>query len=291
MRSDTPHKWRLGAGIALLVLCLTCIPSVQLFAGGLRGFPDAWLLNPRDTSYLLSGGPKNGYGAGSGKPQKGWAFWVGAGQGALYAMEDLPLLWAEIGVRQKGLPLLPDLTVSYERLGREFLVEEWGSARLLWGKNPRLGIRLRSGSWELAGEKLGSSQACDLEGHFHFSMGGLLVGNIGLFLHPVTGSYWGEVRARQTVAELKFIFPGAGAACRIDRNNDGAPGFTFEGMVRLSSRVAFGLRGDPETGSIGGSLVILVGRMRLETSHLVHPALGVTNRFMLGAGDPAASLR
>jgi hypothetical protein len=82
-----------------------------------------------------------------------------------------------------------------------------------------------------------------------------------------------------------------GLACRLDRLVDGAPVLALEGMVRLAPGVGLGFRGDPANGGLGGNLTVRFGQFRLESSHLVHPVLGVTHRFMVGAGEPEASPR
>jgi hypothetical protein len=263
--------------------------SVQ--AGGAPGLPDGWLMNPLDTDYLLSGEPVPGYGKHLKESTRRWGVWGSAGQGRLYSMEDLPLLWVELGIRPAGRILLPSVTVVLERLGREFVTFERRSAHLRWGTNPAVGLKLGSAGWTLAGENMETSLGGELEGRCYFGLGGLLVGVVGLHLYPWTKPGWPGESGRLEVAEFKLLYPGSGLACRVDRNFDGTPLFTFEGMVRLSTGVGLGFRGDPHTGSMGGCLVFRVGGMRLETSHLVHPALGVTNRFLLSGGDPRASSR
>ena len=93
------------------------------------------------------------------------------------------------------------------------------------------------------------------------------------------------------MAAFKFFFRGAGIALRFDQRFDGAPVPTLEVLARLSHRVGLGLRADPETGALGGNLAVRLGRIRWQSSHLVHPVLGPTHRFHLGVGDPEGSVR
>lgn len=289
MRLSTTLRGRFAT--ALLAGFLLQLGPVFGWAAGAPDLTDGWLMNPQDTDYLLSDEPDLGYGGAHHGRGSGWAFWGAAGQGRLYSLEELPVLWMELGIGLRGTPLLPAITVSFERVGSEFLVGEMKSALLRWGVNPRVGLKIRSAVWTLDGTRMEPGLGGELHCQYHFGLGGLLVGVAGLNLHPWAKPGWAGESDLLKVAEFKVLGPGGGVACRIDRRPDGTPEFTFEGMVKLANGVGLGFRGDPHTGSLGGVLVLKAGGLDLETSHLVHPALGVTNRFMLGAGDPRVSSR
>lgn len=283
--------WRDRFATALLAsLLLQIVPALGR-AAGVPGLPDGWLMNTQDTDYILSDQPSRKYGGGLEGRGSGWAFWGAAGQGRLYSLDELPILWVEVGFGPHGPPLMPSMTVSVERVGSDFLVEERKSALLRWGANPVVGLVFRSSVWTLGGARMEPGQAGELHGRYHFGLGGMVVGVVGLNLHPWAQPGWAAESDVLKVAEIKILGPEAGVACRIDRRADGSPEFSFEGMVRLANGVGLGFRGDPHTGSMGGILVLKSGGLNLETSHLVHPALGVTNRFLLGAGDPRVSSR
>jgi hypothetical protein len=78
-------------------------------------------------------------------------------------------------------------------------------------------------------------------------------------------------------------------ALQVDQKGDGAPVLSLEILGRLSHRVGLGWRVDPDTGSLGGTFTARLGGLWWQTSHLVHPALGVTHRFQLGCGDAGAA--
>ncbi len=216
--------------------------------------------------------------------------WAGAGQGQLFSMKELSLKSVECGIVQKGGPLPWYLAGSWERLGDELMVEETSVLRLRLGHNPQAGVRVRARRWIVAGEQLATSLESDLEGRLSFAMGDQFSGNVAFRLHPGSLPEWHGRGGRRTLAEIKLFTSGSGVAVRIDQRSDGEPILSLEIMARLTTRLGLSVRADPETGSLGGALVIRVGGLWLHTSHLVHPALGLTHRFHLGVGDPEASV-
>ncbi len=77
-------------------------------------------------------------------------------------------------------------------------------------------------------------------------------------------------------------------AVQIDRRRGAAPTGRGAVMGRLVRGIALGVMGEPGTGSLGLTTIWVRGGLSLRTSHLVHPALGVTHRWMLilGEGTP-----
>jgi hypothetical protein len=267
--------------IFLVVPLLAHVP-LKALGEGLRDFADGWLLNPGDMAFVLATTPP--------RDTRGWGLWAGAGQGQLFSMEELPLKSVECGIVQKGGPLPLYLACSWERLGDELMVEETSVLRFRLGRNPQAGIRVRARRWIVMGEQLDTSLESGLEGRLSFTLGAGLTGNVAVRLHPGSLPEWHGRGGRRTLAEGKLFYPGGGLAVRLDQRSDGVPILSLELMGRLTSRLGLGVRADPETGSLGGNLVIRVGGLWLNTSHLVHPALGLTHRFHLGVGDPEASV-
>lgn len=268
--------------VLFLVVPLLAHVPVKALGEGLRDFSNGWLLNPGDAAFILATTPPG--------DSRGWGLWAGAGQGQLYSMEELPLKSVECGIVQKGGPLPWYLACSWERLGDELMVEETSVLRFRLGRNPQAGIRVRARRWIVLGEQLDTSLESDLEGRLSFTLGAGLTGNVAVRLHPGSLPDWHGRGGRRTLAEGKLIYPGGGLAVRLDQRSDGVPILSLEIMGRLTSRLGLGVRADPETGSLGGNLVIRVGGLWLNTSHIVHPALGLTHRFHLGVGDPEASV-
>ena len=149
---------------------------------------------------------------------------------------------------------------------------------------------MRARRWIVAGEQLATNLESDLEGRLSFAMGARLTGNVAFRLHPGSLPDWHGRGGRRTLAEIKLFYIGSGVAVRIDQRSDGAPILSLEVMGRLTPRLGLGVRADPETGSLGGNLVVRIGGLWFHTSHIVHPALGLTHRFHLGVGDPEASV-
>jgi hypothetical protein len=279
--------------VLVMILLFDSGPSV-VFGEGLRDFADGWLLNPRDMEFILGpAGTRDLVTEGVNHEPKhgsGWGLWVGAGQGNLFSMKDLPLRSIEGGIIQRAGPLPWSLAFSWEHLGESLMVEETGALRLRLGGNPQVGIRLRGRSWLVTGERVDTSLETGLEGRVSFPMGSLFRGEVAIWIHPGNLPGWHGRAGRRTLAEFKLFPPGWGLALRMDQRGDGVPVLSMDILGRLTPRLGLGFRADPETGSLGGTLVARLGGFWFHTSHLVHPALGVTHRFHLGGGDPDASI-
>ena len=181
------------------------------------------------------------------------------------------------------------LTGAWERLGRDLLVEDSASLVLGLGGNPRICARVNALQWQVDSEKLAEEVGGEFSGWFSFGMPGGITGVLGLFLTPVGPPSWHGTSGRSALLEIKLLVPGSGLALRLDQRGDGTPLVRVEAMGRLADGFGVGILADGETGSFGGNLALQLGLMRLQTSHLVHPALGVTHRFFLGLGDPRAA--
>lgn len=278
----------------ILMVIISGIGPSPACGGGLRDFADGWLLNPLDMALILSPvWPSDPEIQGSDRPlveRNRWGLWVGAGQGQLFSMKDLPLKAVELGIIRRGEALPWSLAGSWECLGEELMVEETGAMRFRLGRNPQTGVRVRTRSWQVAGEMVASSLEASFEGRLFFEIGARLRGNVAIWLHPWNLPDWHGRSGRRALAEIKLFHPASGVALRIDQRGDGAPVLSLEIMGRLTPNFGLGFRTDPETGSLGGNLVAKLGGPWLHTSHIIHPALGVTHRFHLGLGDPGASV-
>lgn len=275
-------SWQWSAVLALTFLCW-CLKG-SAFGEGVRDFSDGWLLNPDDTVAILAGDDLRG----TMKFERGWGLWAAAGQGVLFSVDDLPQKSLEGGLVKRGGRWPWSVACSWDRLGDYLMVEETGHFRLRLGRNPQVGIRVRARRWLVENQKIDAGMETALQGRLLFRMFGELKGDLALWMHPTESVRWHHRRGRRTLANLKIFYPGSGLAVRLEQRGDGTPVLSLEYMVRLATGLGVGFRVDPETGSLGGSLVARVGGPWLRTSHLVHPALGVTHRFQLGVGDPGA---
>ena len=253
---------------------------------GVRDFSDGWLLNPEDTAAILARDDPNGIT----ESERVWGLWAAAGQGVLFSVGDLPQKSLEGGLVKRGGRWPWSVTCSWDRLGNSLMVEETGNFRLRLGRNPQFGIRVRARRWLVENQEIDAGMETALQGRLFFRMFGDLKGDLALWMHPTASVRWHHLRGRRTLAELKIFYPGSGLAIRLEQRGDGTPVLSLEYMARLATGLGVGFRTDPETGSLGGSLVARIGGPWLRTSHLVHPALGVTHRFQLGVGDPGACI-
>jgi len=262
------------------------VPGISSGAG-LRDFADGWLLNPAEMAIILSPA-----GPGRAPLQKSsWGLWAGAGHGRLFSMSELPLMRADWGVIRRGAALTWTFAGSWERLGQDLIVEEAAALHLRVGGNPRLGVRVRSRRWLVDDQLLATQLEAALDGRLAFGIGAGIKGSITIWIHPGALPTWHGRGGRRTLAEIDLLHPGSGLALRVDQRRDGAPVLSLEVLVFLAPGLGLGVRADPETGSLGGNLVVRLGGPWLYSSHLVHPALGTTHRFYLGTGDPAAAVR
>lgn len=255
-------------------------------AEGVRDFRDGWLLNPYDTAATLAAPD---YGKNS-KTDRDWGVWAAAGQGVLFSVGDLPQQSVEGGLVHRGEKWPWSLAFSWDRLGDFLMVEETGILGLRLGLNPQIGIRVRARRWLVENQKIDSGLEIALQGRLCFRMSENLQGDLAIWLHPTEPVSWHRDRGRRTLAEFKIFHLGNGLAFRLEQRADGAPVLSLEYLVRLTMGLGVGFRVDPETGSLGGSLAARIRGPWLRTSHLVHPALGVTHRFGLGVGDPGACI-
>ncbi len=292
-RSIIPRKLDFQVAVWLIALMHTCFP-VMASGEGIRDFRDGWLLNPGDMASILA--PDEMPPSVGDEPLRAsapgghWGLWAGVGQGALFSMVDLPLKFLEGGIVHRGHRWPWSLAGSWERLGDMLMVEETTTIGLRLGRNPQIGLRMRGRRLLVEGMKVDAGLEAALEGRLKFQLGADLAGTLALWMHPSPAVRWHRGRGRRALAELKFFFPGSGLAVRLEQRGDGAPVLSVEILGRLSAGLGVGFRTDPETGSLGGCLVAKIGGPWMRTSHLVHPALGVTHRFHLGAGDPAACI-
>ena len=260
---------------------------------GLRDFQDGWLLSTSDRAFVLAPAETDDLGPGElpapGQGHHRWDWWLGAGQGNLYSMQELALRSVDCGLlfRSGKLPL--SFAFSWERLGESLYLEDTKTLRFRVGARAWVGVRVRARRWWVEKEPVDLGLEVGLQGGFSFRTGDSFRGDIGIWLHAADLPNWHDHGGRRTLADFKLFYPGTGFALRVDQKNDGVPVLSLEIMGRLSPRLGLGWRVDPETGSMGGNLAYRVGVFWFQTSHLVHPALGVTHRFHLGTGDPGAS--
>ena len=252
---------------------LVLLMGAPAAAAGLRDLEDAWLLPPWP---LLRPQPETG---------PGWIGWVAAGSGRLYEMPELPLhgLDAAFGLdRRRALWLVQ---VSWQVLGenlyradrREIRVGRYGAWRTV--------LRLEREVAILAGREAPIHAAADLVLGRTISLaaGIRFVGDLHVPLTALPRAADPRVRP---VGRFLLGTSTAALAAAWDRRGDGTPLLGGELALVLSPAACLLLRFDGGSGSLGPGLVLRWDGLLLRTSHVVHPALGVSHRFQLVVGAP-----
>jgi hypothetical protein len=291
---DIPNIRGRTIWVGVFSILVTFAGSGEIHGEGLRDFGDGWLLPISDRALILepekpppSGRPNDGP-AESGL--KRWAWWLGAGQGQLFSLAELSLKSVDFGWRYGSGQWPLSLGLSWERLGEHLYLEDTRTLKMRYGAKARVGLRVRSRRWLVETVPGDSTLEVALNGGITFGKEQSFAGRLDIWLHGSATPRWHGNGGRRTLADFSLLYPGMALALRLDQRNDGVPVVTLEFLGRLIPHVGMCWRMDPETGSMGGGISARVAGLWLQTSHLLHPALGVTHRFYLGAGDPGASL-
>ncbi len=80
---------------------------------------------------------------------------------------------------------------------------------------------------------------------------------------------------------LRGTSGGLAWALQADRRRHGAPRWRCGVAGRAGRGVVLGVLGEADTGTLGLTTLWRRGRLAVRTSHLVHPALGTTHRWMI----------
>lgn len=240
---------------AVALLCVGAASHGQVMADGWP-LPPGWSIATAADAASLSRGT-----------------WVACGTGRLFDMPELAqrYLGARIarggGYAEAGWQILGGAAWCERRVRVE---AGWGrrlGAGLAWG---RRGSGVEGGAFSSCQEAtavLWASLADDLR---------LSIRSDPLILTPdgVPDRRWPWLRlcGRRGVAAWALV---------LDRRRDEAPTLRAAGQARCASGLALGVLGEPGTGTLGLTTVWTRGPIVLMTSHLAHPALGLTHRWML----------
>lgn len=259
-----------GAAVAVLILVLAAGPAA---GAGLRDLQDGWLLPPwrranhRETT------------------DRTWGTWCAAGAGRLYEMPDLPLQSLEVGIGHGGGGSTWQLRASWQVLGDGiFRADCWA---LDLGRSAAWRVRLHLARET---ERLDGQPGPVYEDHalvvgraHHVADGIRLLADLHL---PLTAPLPAAARRVRPVARVRVETVTVGVALAWDRRADGTPLLGGELAVDLAPAAALLLRFDGGAGSLGPGLVVRGKGFLLRTSHVLHPALGVSHRFQMVAGAP-----
>lgn len=256
------------------IFMLTVVAD-PLEAAGMRGLGDGWLLEGPDEASVLDGSPR--------LVVDGSAWWFGGGAARLFGMEDLPV--ASLGM---GLAAGPwSVGVVWEKTGHSLFVEDRLDVALRFGRNPRVGLRVGLAFWTVRG----FDPQRDWDPALEVTLGSGSPWSLRLTWQATVSAPWYGRTGRRELLRTTWVGGGVGLALALDRDADGSPAVGLHAMWRLDKRMGLGIRADPVTGSLGPCLTAAARGLVIRTSHLAHPALGLTHRFTLSVGNGRAAPR
>lgn len=265
------------ASVAFAVLCLCASPGGgPARAEGLRRIDAAWLVPAYMSAAVVAGGVP--------APHDG--AWLRAGQMRLFGLEDLPARSVAVGWRRANSVAVE---ADWEAVGRDAFRDGRGRVRTDVGTSWRLGAQA---SWRRlqpgGGEGLDRC-AVDAVVGGSFPAGALGVGDLRVFVPLVRAGARGIDPEPDRRLRLALAGRGCAVALALDEGPDGRPSAGWEVLCGVGGGAGVAWRADGASGALGGGLIWRRGPVRLRTSHLAHPELGLTHRFEVAFGSTEAS--
>lgn len=246
-------------------------------AAGLRDIQDSWLVD-RETAWVLLGYRPDPL-ARLALPQP--ALVLSCGQGLLFSQPELPQL--EAGLRWRTVLASRAFTMdgSWRTLGQGVFRETAFSGKVSLESSPGFWMGMTRTAETLAGETVPARYVAAFGATGRWLLNGPL-----LLMAKVQFDFDARIArdfqpARRPFLEAALLGETAGLALGLDRRPDGTPVAGLDAFWKAGPGVGFSLRIDPATGVVGPGLQLRRGPLLLRTSHLVHPALGQTHRFLL----------
>jgi hypothetical protein len=276
-RSAPPARTGPAALGALLAATTCLVLAAPTAAAGLRRLDSAWLLPAAMHGILLDP-------ALTPPPAPGGS-WLRIAQSSLYGLPELPVRQLAIGAAGRSWAA----ETGWEVLGGDALRDDRLTARCSVGDRWRVGLWAARRSVRPGPGDAGQALAVDLE-------------VMARGTHPALGAWtaalqWPLARAADSwlAAEPEsrlraaLAAPGRAVALALGMGEDGRPAFGWEAVVGLGGGLGLAWRSDRASGAAGGGLLWRKGRLRLRTSHLAHPELGLTHRTEICVGSPGVS--
>jgi hypothetical protein len=276
-RRRPPCAKRAGIGAALLLGLVSAPCARPAAAEGLRRLDTAWVVPARLAALALD----------HAVDETTQGAWVRAGQTQLFGLVELPVRHLAVGL--VGSRRSWALEGGWETVGAGLLRDDRLQTRLVVGRRLHVGA---DGRWRRVRPGPGPhlrEQVWDLNLGFETPAGPL--GRIDLSV------YWPVFRLGdpalapepQTRLRLAAAAPGRAVALTIDTAADGRPTCGWEALCGLGAGLGLSWRADQASGAMGAGLLWQRGALRLRSSHLAHPDLGLTHRFEVALGSPAVS--
>ena len=250
-------------------LCVVLVGLASSSPGLARDMDDGWLLSPsRARSCALGSTP------GADRS------WVACGTGRLFGMAELPLQSLAVHTTRSAL----SLDLAWQTLGAEAWREHRYGAVLGMGR--RAGIDV---AWSMRRcETVFADPWLRQEVTVILRFGREDVWSVAIHGDPQSLSPGRAASSHSRWLVVQGSREGLAWAVHVDRRDDASPAARVAVLGRLVRGAAFGVLGEGGTGCLGLTSVWVRGGMSLRTSHLVHPALGVSHRWMLVLGGAAS---
>jgi len=265
----------------MLWLLAWVLVSDRSLAAGVRDVDDGWLMGPAGVAAFL--GTNTGPSAG---------LWSTVGYTRLYSLNEVPITRIELGYRLAKTWGAPTVAISWQGLGEGLYREQNTRLHLQWGNPLALGLAgtqvlVESGGGEFELQRLSS---WDLRA----------TGNLLWQLAPrfeIRAEVWLPLAAsedsltkmgRRRLGRLQGWHEQVSFGLTVDLKPTLQPTVGLEWDLAWGS-AAMGLRLDPSTAVVGPVVYVSHRNILIQTSHLVHPQLGVTHRFQIGVGHWGAA--
>lgn len=258
---------------SLLLVAAWALPGAPAVAAGLRGVADAFLLAGADAAAVLDGrcGPPAGRGA-----------WFRLGQARLWGMPDLPVAEAGAGAAWALCGGTAAVQGAWERTGGDLARTDRQAVALGWRRNWEVQLAASRERLAVQGETVAARDEAWLRTGPDLRWGEAVSLSLRLWalLSPPPAGDRQPRPAGRAVLRLR------GGACAVawDRRADGRSALGLEAALALGDGAALAARWDAASASLGPGLILRLGPLLLRTSHLQHPALGLTHRFELIGG-------
>lgn len=242
-------------------------------AASLRRVEGAWLLPPALQAPLLRESGRVGEPAGA---------WLRIGHARLYGLPELPARLLAVGAAGRAWAA----EARWESLGSETLRDDRAEAGFRVGGAWQLGLRAGRRTLRLGAGETAAALDVDVEiARYGRSE------PIGSWLVQAN---WPLLRdsepwlAAEPEARLRAALAGSGRALAVvvESAADGEQILGWEVLAALGGGLAVSWRSDPASGAAGAGLLWRKRGLRLRTSHLAHPELGLTHRVELCLGNP-----
>lgn len=276
-RRSTPLACTGPGSLGALLAGVCLLLGTPAAAGGLRRLDSAWLVPGALHGVLLDPARTT--------PARTGGSWLRTAQTSLYGLPELPVRLLAVGAAGRTWAV----ETGWEALGGDALRDDRLTARCSVGDRWRVGLWAARRSVRPGPGDVGQALAADLEvmaRGAHPALGTWMAA-LQWPLARATDSWVGaepEPRLRAALAA-----PGRAVALSLDVGEDGRPAIGWEAVAGLGGGLGLAWRSDRASGAAGGGLLWRKGRLRLRTSHLAHPELGLTHRTEICIGSPEVS--